>query len=91
MVLGVAYKPNVDDVRESPAIEIIEDLIEEGFVVKYHDPFVPTITIKGKQLHSEELTEENVKQTLLLVAHEYDPLCFKQVYNHAKTYINAIT
>lgn len=48
LVLGVAYKPNVDDMRESPAIEIISELIKVGMDVIVHDPFVkniPFITI----------------------------------------------
>src|SRR3954468_4195241 len=41
MVLGLAYKPDVDDVRESPSFELIEELEELGAVVDYHDPHVP--------------------------------------------------
>ncbi|MBC8200550.1 MAG: nucleotide sugar dehydrogenase [Planctomycetes bacterium] len=41
LVVGVAYKPDVDDVRETPAVFIIEDMIERGAIVSYHDPHVP--------------------------------------------------
>ena len=41
LVVGVAYKPDVDDIRETPAVFIIEDLIERGANVSYHDPHVP--------------------------------------------------
>src|SRR4029450_11590727 len=41
LVLGLAYKPDVDDVRESPSFEIIEHLEELGAEVDYHDPHVP--------------------------------------------------
>jgi len=41
LVLGLAYKPNVDDVRESPSFELIELLLERGAAVDYHDPHVP--------------------------------------------------
>jgi len=41
LIVGVAYKPDVDDIRETPAVFIIEDLIERGAEVQYHDPFVP--------------------------------------------------
>ncbi len=41
LVIGVAYKPNVDDMRETPAAEIIELLAERGAEVRYHDPHVP--------------------------------------------------
>jgi len=43
LLVGVAYKRNVDDVRESPALEIIERLLEAGADVSYHDPHVPRI------------------------------------------------
>ena len=41
LVLGVAYKPNIDDMRESPALDVIHLLQDKGAVVRYHDPFVP--------------------------------------------------
>ncbi len=43
LVVGVAYKKNVNDTRESPALEIMELLREEGAEIAYHDPFVPEI------------------------------------------------
>ena len=43
LILGVAYKPNVSDVRESPALDVIHLLQEKGGVVSYHDPYVPVI------------------------------------------------
>jgi UDP-N-acetyl-D-glucosamine dehydrogenase len=42
LVLGVAYKKNVSDLRESPALDIIHLLREKGAAVEYHDPYVPT-------------------------------------------------
>ncbi len=52
LVLGVAYKPNVGDVRESPALEILEQLLAKGANVAYHDPYVSSLTIDGKILAS---------------------------------------
>ena len=43
LILGLAYKKNVDDMRESPALRIIELLEERGAQVDYHDPFIPVI------------------------------------------------
>lgn len=43
LILGLAYKKDVDDARESPAFEIIDSLVRQGAVVSYHDPFVPTL------------------------------------------------
>ena len=43
LVLGVAYKPDIDDLRESPAIDIIGLLLEKGAEVNYHDPYIPEV------------------------------------------------
>jgi UDP-N-acetyl-D-glucosamine dehydrogenase len=43
LVLGVAYKPDIDDVRESPAMDVIGLLKRKGAIVEYHDPFIPHI------------------------------------------------
>lgn len=47
LVLGVAYKPNVADTRDSPALEIIGTLVGKGARVAYHDPFVPSVAVNG--------------------------------------------
>ena len=52
LVLGVAYKPNVADTRDSPALEIIDTLRVKGARVAYHDPHVPAITVSGATLES---------------------------------------
>jgi UDP-N-acetyl-D-glucosamine dehydrogenase len=52
LVLGVAYKPNVADTRDSPALEIIDALLAKGAHVAYHDPHVPTVTVRGVKLDS---------------------------------------
>lgn len=56
LVLGVAYKPNVSDMRESPALDIIHLLQGRGAAVTYHDPFVPDLTHEGFDLQSVALT-----------------------------------
>lgn len=58
VVLGVAYKPDVDDVRESPALDIIELLRERGADVVYHDPYVPSIRLGDETLHSETYDDD---------------------------------
>src|SRR5437660_5198614 len=52
LVLGVAYKPNVSDTRDSPALEIIGTLLVKGARVAYHHPHVPAITVNGVTLES---------------------------------------
>nr|WP_319572695.1 nucleotide sugar dehydrogenase [uncultured Draconibacterium sp.] len=63
LFLGVAYKPNIDDERESPALEIIDAVIQKGGEVSYHDPFIEEIlTENGNSLRSVVLTEETLNE-----------------------------
>jgi UDP-N-acetyl-D-glucosamine dehydrogenase len=52
LVLGAAYKPDIDDLRESPALDVIGLLEQKGGIVSYHDPFIPTVRHEGLNLHS---------------------------------------
>lgn len=60
LVMGVTYKADVNDVRESPALEIIEMLEKKGARVSYADPFTPQVTVNGLKLSSVEATEEQI-------------------------------
>ena len=52
LVLGAAYKPDIDDLRESPAIDVIRLLQQKGAIVSYHDPYVPSIKLDGWAMQS---------------------------------------
>ena len=54
LILGVAYKPNINDMRESPALDIIHLLQEKGAIVTYHDPYVPEIDHENIHMSSEK-------------------------------------
>ncbi len=72
LVIGVAYKPDVGDTRETPAAKLMELLSEEGADVIYHDPFVPTFDMGGMALHSVELSAETLSGcdcTVIVTAH----------------------
>jgi UDP-N-acetyl-D-glucosamine dehydrogenase len=60
LVLGVTYKPDVNDIRESPALEIIHMLAKKGAQVSYADPFTPQLALDGLKLAAVEPTEETV-------------------------------
>ena len=65
LVLGVAYKPNVDDTRESPAAEIIEDLLGRGADVRYHDPHVaefPEMRDHDIEMTGVDLTAAQIRE-----------------------------
>jgi len=52
LILGVAYKPDIDDVRESPALDVIGLLVQKGGLVSYHDPFIPNLKHETWELNS---------------------------------------
>lgn len=59
LVLGVAYKRDINDVRESPALGIVDQLLHKGGEVSYHDPFISKMTVDGRgSLSSVALTDE---------------------------------
>lgn len=61
-ILGITYKKDVNDVRESPALEIISLFRHRGAEVSYTDPFAPSVTIDGVQLESQPLSAEVLGQ-----------------------------
>jgi len=67
LALGVTYKRDTNDVRESPALHILEGLREKGATVYFSDPYVSSITIQGQTIHGVELTP-NVLQSMDCVA-----------------------
>lgn len=68
LFLGVAYKPNIDDERESPALEIIDIVAKKGGIISYNDPHIPSIhTHGGNNLKSVELTAESLADADVVV------------------------
>ncbi|MFL6214892.1 MAG: nucleotide sugar dehydrogenase [Blastocatellia bacterium] len=63
LVLGVAYKRDINDVRESPALGIVDQLLHKGAEVSYHDPYIAEMNLDGKGvLTNSELTDEALSQ-----------------------------
>jgi UDP-N-acetyl-D-glucosamine dehydrogenase len=74
LILGVAYKKNVNDIRESPALDIIEILRKKGAEVLYSDSYVPQLKIEEFNLVSQELREEllkNIDCAVIITDHTY--------------------
>ncbi len=57
LVLGAAYKPDIDDVRESPALDVIGLLQKKGALVEYHDPYIPHIHHENDGWHMDSITD----------------------------------
>ena len=80
LVLGVAYKQDIDDYRESPALRVIEELEKTGAVVSYFDPWIPTCKHEGKTYNSiPALTAEVLEEADVVVVTDYE-----FVQKHAK-------
>lgn len=85
LVLGVAYKRDIDDYRESPAIEIIRLLLAEGAQVVYHDPYVPEFRAGDLRMKSEPLTSQLLSsQDLVLITTDHSSIDYSWVVAHSR-------
>ncbi|MBA7567218.1 UDP-N-acetyl-D-glucosamine 6-dehydrogenase [subsurface metagenome] len=92
LILGMAYKKNVDDMRESPSLKIMDLLIKKGAKVEYSDPYIPELP-KTRQYNfrkkSIELTEENIKSyDLIVVVTDHDKFNKELILKNAKLIID---
>jgi UDP-N-acetyl-D-mannosaminuronic acid dehydrogenase len=69
-ILGLTYKPDIDDVRESPALRIVELLRKAGAKVRAYDPWAPVHILQGMRATNLEQCAKGADCLLLLVAHE---------------------
>ncbi len=92
LVLGLAYKPNVDDIRESPSFELIELLRDHGAVVEYSDPHVPQTHQMRKfdlRMKSVELSRESIGSfDAVLIATNHDAFDYSLLAAHARLVID---
>lgn len=90
MGLGVAYKRGVGDIRESPAIKVLERLKRRGATINYHDPHVPAALIGGEPYMSEPLTP-NIVETAdcTVVLTDHDGVDYRMVVEHAPLVFDA--
>ena len=74
LLLGVAYKADIDDMRESPAIKVAELLLAKGADLSYHDTFVPAFVVDGREVPSMQLTEATLGEVdaVLIVTNHSD-------------------
>lgn len=89
LVMGAAYKKDLGDWRESPAIEVIDYLLEDGVKVMYHDPYVPEIQVGDCTLSSVELTEATLKAVdLVIIATDHSQIDYVDVVEKAKAVLD---
>ena len=84
MLLGMAYKRDIDDLRESPALKVARLLAERGAELSYHDPYIPKIDVPGLQFESIPLTPANLAtQDLVIITTGHTNVDYQQVVENA--------
>lgn len=94
LILGIAYKKNIDDMRESPALKLIELIEKRGAHVEFHDPFIPVIPatrehpeLTGRK--SVSLSKESLASfDAVLIATDHDELDYTSVVQNSKLVID---
>jgi UDP-N-acetyl-D-glucosamine dehydrogenase len=80
LVLGVAYKRDIDDVRESPALKVIGELEKLGASVCYHDPHVPSIKLGDHEMTSQPLDDSALRKSdLVLILTDHSSIDYARV------------
>lgn len=93
LILGVAYKKNVDDQRESPSLKIIHTLSKHGVIIAYHDPYAPTCSnhrhYPDINLKSLPLTKENIQSfDAVIIVTDHDNVDYKLVAEYSALIID---
>ena len=89
LVLGVAYKKDIDDIRESPALDVIRLLHQRGATVCYHDPFVAKVKEDGMDLASVPLTTATLEAVdCVIVVTDHSTVDYGMVARHARAVVD---
>ena len=89
LILGVAYKRNIDDVRESPALDIMRLLSTHGADVAYHDPFIPVIREDGHELRGVELTDAELEAAdVVVIVTDHSTTDFQRVIDRTSLVVD---
>src|SRR5690606_26657270 len=93
LVLGIAYKKNVDDMRESPSVELMELIEAKGAVVAYSDPHVPVFPKMREhhfKLSSEPMTADNIASfDAVVLATDHDRFDYELIQRHARVLVDS--
>jgi len=85
VVLGVAYKRDIKDLRESPALDVIKLLEDKGAKIVYNDPYVPSFRWKGGVVKSVKLTPTLLKKAdLVVILTDHTDYNYQWVVDHAR-------
>jgi UDP-N-acetyl-D-glucosamine dehydrogenase len=88
LLLGVAYKKDIDDYRESPALEIIELLLAKGAEVSYHDPFVPRIEMQHGEMTSVDADGDFGRYDAVVITTNHSCFDYDQIVSEAQLVVD---
>ncbi len=91
LIMGMAFKRDVSDLRHSPALKVAELLIDEGISnISYHDPYIPDITIKDKTYHSVAAPDADSLESydIVLITTDHSIFDFELIAKHGKVVID---
>jgi UDP-N-acetyl-D-glucosamine dehydrogenase len=89
LVLGVTYKPDIDDLRESPALDIIKLLGKRRARVSYHDPFVASLKAEGLDIPFAELTDESLqKADCVMIVADHATYDWERIRASARVFVD---
>jgi UDP-N-acetyl-D-glucosamine dehydrogenase len=90
LVLGVAYKKDIDDVRESPALDVMRLLQAQGADVAYHDPYIPMIREDGHEVFSVPLTEQEASGAdAVVIVTDHSALDYQWLVDHTDLVVDS--
>ncbi len=87
-VLGAAYKRNIDDMRESPALDILHLLHQRGALVTYSDPFVPTLKFDGLDLASKDALAESARADCTVIVTDHSSFDYDAIAGGARLIVD---
>lgn len=89
LIIGTAYKKDLGDWRESPAIDLMHYLLQDQAHLLYHDPYVPEIQVDGQTFYSVELTNETIAAAdLLIIATDHTSIDYTNLLQQAKAVLD---
>ena len=89
LILGVSYKKDIDDTRETPAKDIFELLEDSGAIINYHDPFVSSFQTDKKEYLNTELSINNIENAdIVVLVTNHTDLDYEFIYDHSKSILD---
>jgi len=89
LVCGVSYKRDIDDYRESPALDVIQELVRWGAKVDYTDPFVPSVEIVGVAYENRDLSPEMLAEyDCAVITTDHSKVDYEMILNHSRLIVD---